>query len=725
MPTSPDFSQRPQSRWRRLLAWLRGADRPASARPSLRSLLAGILFTTACVTVPGCLHTEKKQVDDLQYCDDITGLRDLRTDESRIEHPCLDNVTAPEVQVSGEPRNLHRRTDDDVRDIRLSEMIYQALSHNAIIESTALGGVGSKAVLQAPGTVASVYDPAIQETGILFGRRGLDAALSDFDATLSTSLIWGRASDRANFSGAPHTTAETAAFRSGLFKSFANGASVQVNHRWDYLGTNSDTALFPSTYDGSVGASVRQPLLAASGVEFTRVAGPINPAFGAIAGVSQGVVIARINQDITLADFELAVRNAVRDIENAYWDLYLAYRVYDTAAIAHQSAFQTWREAQTRREVGTLKPADELQARDRLYETKSQVENSLNLLYKAESELRRLVGLPMNDGTVLRPVDEPMFAEFIPDWKANLTQALSGRTELRRQKWTIKSLQLQLNAARSLVRPRLDAVASYNVNGFGDRLLSDTVTDPGTGLPVRSGFGSMTHDDLDSWTVGFEFSMPLGFRQARTQVRNYELQLAKANAVLAQQERNIAHDIATAIQDVTAAYEAAQSNAKRLRAATRRVELLEAEREVGTTTLDLVLRAQASVANAESALYQQVVSYNKAITALQLATGNLLEHHGVYLQEGPWSADALCDAALRSQARTHAKPNPHLTSEPADFSSPGFAGTVELQTPADSPPAPPAAPASDSVPPADETPDDPDGDSEVDLPPMEGRPYNE
>ena len=63
-------------------------------------------------------------------------------------------------------------------------MMLAALSHNEIIETTALGGVGSKVVLTNPAGVASVYDSAIQETGILFGRRGMDAALSDFDARL-------------------------------------------------------------------------------------------------------------------------------------------------------------------------------------------------------------------------------------------------------------------------------------------------------------------------------------------------------------------------------------------------------------------------------------------------------------------------------------------------------------------------------------------------------------
>ncbi|MCA9062690.1 MAG: TolC family protein [Planctomycetaceae bacterium] len=654
--------------------------RHARLRPRSLKHWAAVLLLGGMSLLPGCSLTQKKVACELEYPVEGDGEPSYRGHSGSIDYPCLDNETAREVQVSLEPRNLHRRTEDEVRQIALNEVIYAALSHNQIIESSALGGIGTKAVLTNPTQVASVYDPAIQETGVLFGRRGLDAALSDFDTRFNSTLTWGRDENRLNSAGGFGLASETGNFTSSLSKSFATGGSVSVFNNWNYLGSNAAGNLFPSSYSGAIGTSLRQPLLAGGGVEFTRVAGPVNPAFGSIAGVSQGVVIARINQDVTLADFEQTVQRAISDIENTYWDLYLAYRTYDTAVAAHQSAFQTWREIRTRYETGFLTEADELQALDRLYETKASVETSLNQIYRAESELRRLAGMPMNDGTVLRPADEPSLKEFRPDWKDCLVDGLTYRVELRRQKWQIKSLQLQLNAARNLVQPRLDAVGSYSVNGFGDRLIGQTVTDPGTGLPIHTGLGSLTNDDNNSWTMGFEMSMPVGFRQARSQVRNYELQLAKANAVLASQERNIAHDIATAIQDITVSYETTQTNLKRLKAARTRVPRVQAG--LGqTTTLDLVLRAQASAAAAENAYYQQLVQYNKAIASLQLATGQMLQYHNVSLAEGPWDAEALCDAELRAEARRNAFHNPNLQTEPAEFVSPGPAGGVELQVP--------------------------------------------
>ena len=631
-------------------------------------------FVVPLTMIAGCT-SHKATVCDLNYCDDITGIRHYRDYETKVEYPCIDNRTAQAVAMSGEPHNILQRADDATREIRLAEVIQIALSHNDVIETSALGGVGAKTVLTNPNFVSSVYDPAIQRSGVLFGAgRGVEAALSDFDTTFSTSMLWGRA-DAASGVSLP-SSAETGTFRSSLRKQFAYGASLQLNNNWNYLGAQGAPAGgFLSTYTGNVGAQYRQPLLAGAGTEYTRIAGPTNPAFGAITGVGQGVLIARISSDISIADFEISIRNALRDIENSYWDLYLTYRTYDTAVVAHQSAYQTWRESQDRLDVGILKPADELQTRDRLYETKASVENLLSDLFKAEAELRRLIGLPMNDGTVIRPVDEPVLAEFIPDWTVSVTDGLTHRVELRRQKWNVKSTQLQLTAARSLIRPQLDFVGSYDVNAYGDNLLSAANT------RYSSAVGSLRRGNLDSWTAGFELSMPIGLRRARSQVRNIELQLTKSMAVLASQEKNIAHDIAISIQDVTSSYAAAQSNHKRLAAATRRVELLEAERDVGTLTLDLVLRAQASLAAAESAYYQQLVRYSKALTGFHLSTGKLLDHHGVHLAEGPWCADAGCDAVVRAHVRTHAKDAPRLTSEPCEFVSPGPAGSVDLHSP--------------------------------------------
>ena len=44
-----------------------------------------------------------------------------------------------------------------------------------------------------------------------------------------------------------------------------------------------------------------------------------------------------------------------------------------------------------------------------------------------EVSLRRMCGLSVNDGRVIRPADEPVTAEFVPDWNVSLAEALTRR----------------------------------------------------------------------------------------------------------------------------------------------------------------------------------------------------------------------------------------------------------------------------------------------------------
>jgi len=417
------------------------------------------------------------------------------------------------------------------------------------------------------------------------------------------------------------------------------------------------------------GIEYRHPLWAGAGTEFTRIAGPINSrtTIQNVPAVNQGVVIARIRTDISLADFEAAVLNLIRDVENVYWDLYLAYRTYDAEVVARNSALQTWREVKSKLDQGLPggSAADEAQARDNYFETRARAEQALSNIYTTETRLRRLLGLPVNDGRIIRPATEPVTAEFNPDWRTCLVEALTRRVELRRQKWNIKSLELQLKAARSLTYPRLDFVSRYQINGFGDKLFGSN----SPAEPYKSAYDRLFHGDETGWGLGFEFSLPIGFRAAHAQVRNVELRLAKARAALAAQELEISHELAAALQQLDQAYVTAQTNFNRMRAAQRRVQAFEAEYKTGRTTLDLLLRAQISLAQAEIAYFSSLVQYNQALNELRFRKGTLLEDDNIYLAESLSEPQAYVQALRRAWARSYAIDAPHLVTQPEEFAS--------------------------------------------------------
>jgi len=644
----------------------------------LRHLTRRLAVVVLACALWGC-HRERHEVHyigrdnpDLEYYKHVA---------TQIDQPCLCTDTPEEVQFTEPPRRIRDRRKDEIWDMPLVEALHTAMANSQIIRERGQFLSPTNRLLTSPNGNPSIYDPAIQESGVLFGVRGVEAALADFDTLFTTSTIWGRdeqvSNNPAAFGGiaaGATRVAETAAFNARLEKVFATGALLAVNHNWDYQLSNNPGQLFPSSYTGSLGVEYRHPLWSGAGVDYTRIAGParLNQNLRGVTGVSQGVVIARINNDITLADFEAAVRNLLKDAEDLYWELALAYRVYDSEIVARNSALRTWREVKARADAGAEggSGAEEAQARDNYYETRARAENALTDLFTREGELRRLLGLPVNDGRVIRPIDEPMQGEFLPDWHMSLVEALTQRVELRRQKWNIKSFELQVLAARNLTNPRLDFVSSYNVNGFGDDLIHYNDNDGSTLQGFRSAYGTLTQGDQTGWSLGFEFSMPIGFRAANTQVRNLELQLAKARAILAAQELEVSHELAHAFRELDRFYQTAITNFNRRRAAVRRVEAYEAEFEAGRTNIDLVLRSQISLAQAEVAYFQSLMEYNKAIAALHYRKGTLLEHNQVYLAEGEWTPDAYNDAMQRARARAYALPADYcLHTEPPEFAT--------------------------------------------------------
>ena len=65
-------------------------------------------------------------------------------------------------------------------------------------------------------------------------------------------------------------------------------------------------------------------------------------------------------------DFETAVRDLTRDVEQAYWELYYAYRDLDVKSRAREASLKTWEYRKRRLDSGLSRPDDEALARQAL-----------------------------------------------------------------------------------------------------------------------------------------------------------------------------------------------------------------------------------------------------------------------------------------------------------------------------------------------------------------------
>lgn len=563
----------------------------------------------------------------------------LITKATKIDYPNVEVPSTMEVCNSMNPLTLDNPNPAHFWDLTLEEAIQMALKNSRVIRT--LNGVGfSKSgvsgvagtLLSSPSAIGSVWDPAITESD---PRLGIEAALSAFDAQLTTGAEWSKADTPGLYGN--DSQSDTGTFSVGINKYSATGGTFYVNQVNTYYdGTGTTRSSWSSYLEGGF----TQPLLRGNGIQFNRIAGP-----GASPGVYNGVAIARINTDIALNDFEMAARNLVADVEKAYWNLYYAYHYLESVKSGRDSAQQTWAQTYAKYQAGDAggRAQYEAQARNNYFTFRGQTEVAQSNLFKTENVLRYIMGLSVTDGRLIRPTDEPIIAPLRLDWQSVLCESLLRSPELRKQKWTVKTRELELIAAKNFLLPQLDFSAGYRWSGAGEDLINSR--------HHNNAFDSLTGGNYASWVMGLNASVPLGWRQELAGVRNAQLQLARGRAVLQEQELELTHQLADSFREISQAYTQSRTMLQRRIAADAEVNSVNAAYQAGTTTLDQLLDAQKRQAEAETDYYRSIVDYNLAIMTLHYRKGSLLEFNNVCLVEGPWPGKAYFDAKRRAKHR--------------------------------------------------------------------------
>ncbi len=591
-----------------------------------RWIVSGCIAAT-CLT--GCRPTERfrawRDSSDVSYFQNFV---------TQIEYPDVNAPIAPTVAQSPSPLSIQNPSELPTFALTLQDAVRAALQSSEVLRS--LGG----AVVTAPQGQATQIDAALTD---LNPQTGTQAALAAFDAQVTSQLFWQKNDRPQNNSFAAFVPSvfnqTTGNYINQIQKRTATGAQFALRTNVVYDNNNNPTRFFRSDFTGFLEAEYRQPLMAGSGTTYNRIAGPTT-----VPGQYNGVLITRINTDISLADFEAGVLRLINDVEGAYWELYFAYRALDAQLSGRESSLKTWQRINELQKVGSRGgEADaEAQARSTYYLFASQVNDALagtSGLYTSEQRLRYVMGLPPSDGRLIKPSDEPLQAEVAFDWEASLCDALTRRVEVRRQEWTIKRRELELIASRLNKRPRLDALTQYRWRGLGDHLIG--ARNPNN--QFESLAQNITEGNFQEWQAGFDWSYAVGLRQASAAVRHAQLNLARDMTILKEQQLRISHDLSNASRQISRSYVQLQINYNRIEADKLQVEVLRNRYERGLINISFLLQAQQQLAASTSAFYRSLVDYNLALRDFHREKGSLLAYNQVNLSE-----DALDGAMLQA-----------------------------------------------------------------------------
>ena len=506
-------------------------------------------------------------------------------------------VPAPIPYSPRPPTVSDPQFDSPPRNLSLDEAIAAGLANSEVVR--VLAGV------TAVSSGSTIYDVAVINTQI-------DQAQATFDPTAQVFNSWN------------HTD-----LPSGFFDPLNPGLSIirgarTDNYNLDFglskqtrtggvldFGVNSDSSRFrPGVFPlnplgrSSLDLSYTQPLLQGGGV-----------------GVNQvPIVLARIDTERSFFQYKESVQLSVRGIIEAYWALVFARTdLWAREQQVAQADFANTRTEQRLR-VGDANAGDVAQTRVALENFRANLLTAQANVLQREAGLRNILGLPPYDPNRFVPVTPPSTEHLDLDWHGLVELAEQRRPDIIELKLILEADQQLLMQSQNQASPRVDAVALYRWNGLEGQMPN--------GVDVRSQPGQFT-----DWTLGVNFSVPLGLRRDRALLRRQELLIARDQANLQQGLHQTVHILAQNLRNLEQFYlQYIRFQAVRAAAKTNLDQQM-ARYNGGIVQFITVLQAIVDWGNAVSSEAQSLAQYNSELANLERETGTILESHGVAFYE--------------------------------------------------------------------------------------------
>jgi outer membrane protein len=513
-----------------------------------------------------------------------------------------------------------------------------------------VGGIGATAGASTGGTSLGAGGIGAGTNGLVSSTLGLGPNINSFDPVVTGTLQEDHFSQQATsiFQGVPPGTSlvqNTGTVNFAYNQAFQWGTNLTVGFNNSRQTTNSFFSSVSPALNSSFKATFSQHLLQGFG----------------FAANTRFIRIAKNNRELTDVAFRLQIIDSVDQIENIYWDLVYAY---ENARVQNESlafAQKTLSDTKKQVEIGSLAPIETVRAQstvaqDQQLVTAAQTNLQLEQLLMKNALTRTLKDPALATADVIPtstmeiPPEEPI----VPT-EDLINEALRHRAELVESRIDLNSRELSNKAVRSALLPTLDLFAYYGGAGVGgDQNPINVCSNPQTELQLEFGCASNTipneppvfpttsigntlnqlvNSTSPDKGVGLQLNIPLRNRAAQAVQIRSELEYRQAQMRLQQIENQVGIEIRNAqyaVQQNRASVDSAQAAAELAR------QSLDAEQkkyQFGTSTTTLVLQYQSQLATSESALVNATVAYEKSRIELDRATGTLLDHHGISVDD--------------------------------------------------------------------------------------------
>jgi outer membrane protein TolC len=392
-------------------------------------------------------------------------------------------------------------------------------------------------------------------------------------------------------------------YEASLAMKLMTGGLGEIKFSTNKYETNSIFQYDSPTYFSNIVFSLNQPLLRNFGVDLNK----------------SRITISTNNVAISRTRLGDATTNMITNLQQVYWNLYLAQQVLDVKNDSLQLARDLMERNKSLVELGTLPSIEILRAEAGVASREEDVIVAENAVRDLEDLMKENLNLPLQDQAIVLS-DKPVLKEFQQrDVKDYLTIARENRADYQEAQMHIENLKITHKVAKNAMLPLFDIQASYGINATKGHY--DTSV---KGLDAGGDY---------SWLVGFKMEIPLGNRWAKNNYQQSKVELEKAETVLKSMERKIELEIKEALRGITSNHKRIRVTQESRRLSQKNLEAEEERMELGMSTSMDVLAVQAERAAAQTRESKATVDYITSLDHLDRVLGTLLETYQIEVQE--------------------------------------------------------------------------------------------
>lgn len=345
-----------------------------------------------------------------------------------------------------------------------------------------------------------------------------------------------------------------------------------------------------------------------------------------LQGAGTGVNLANVRQarlDVQISQFELAglAQSLTSEIENAYWDYFLALGKVDIYSRSHGLAQRLVKETRERIALGQKARSEIFFFQAEASEREQSLIDARSSQEKTRLRLLRLLSPPGTDlwKRQVKLLTRPIVPKDFPEDIENHQQlALRLRPDLNQARLLERRGELEIVKTRNGLLPKLDLFILLGRTGYARAF-------PGSLHDYWAGEGGL------DFLTRLQFEFPLLNRKAKAQYNRSVLQLAQEKEALENLIQLAQHDVLTAYVEIRRARDQIGASSATVRFQREKREAEIEKYRLGISSAYRVAQAERDAVTSELSALQARIDYLKGLTQFYTADGSILARRGVSL----------------------------------------------------------------------------------------------